>query len=482
MNMMTACASCFSDDNLRIIIAECLDYADLCALELTARTWRITSLRAFHTLRTSRPYKLRTFKDSSLYDTDKKICAGVYNSRSGLPDTMFLIGGSFGSPFTDTCSLADQPGSLVGTQIRSLNLPVRIGSAAFTQEVDGSLLVLGGWNDADEVSLQVYLQTSTSHHFQIFVSQTVLSDIFQLANRLSSPKDRSWRRVGSLPRPLCFPAAESGLHGDLLVIGGGCSPYRGGVAYKSCLLRRVEQPEMWSTGVVPPLHGARCGHSAVTTFDGSILVAGGYAGGTDYLSTVELLHPSFERWTQLPAMSVARSGMAMVLGPDGAVYTAGGSPDGTIGHKSLERFDLREGKWAKLSDMQYGRGYTAGVVSTWDTFYVCGGMDGLKFQSGMESYDFRKGLWSPAPLQEPFDFKAARQEIKGLTAEYDAACMATSEIDDNAALAAHDKYVRTLNEALTSRKEQLTAKCQSEWNSVDSETCKRACHLLLRAR
>jgi hypothetical protein len=151
MNFMTACASCFVDDNLRIIIAECLDYADLCALELTARAWRTTSRRAFYKLRSSSTYKLRTFKDSSLYDTDKKFCASVYNSRSGLSDTLFLIGGSFGSPFTDTCSLADQLGSLNGTQTRSLNLPVRIGSAAFTQELDGSLLVLGGWNDADEV-------------------------------------------------------------------------------------------------------------------------------------------------------------------------------------------------------------------------------------------------------------------------------------------------------------------------------------------
>lgn len=81
----------------------------------------------------------------------------------------------------------------------------------------------------------------------------------------------------------------------------------------------------------------RCGHAALTLFDGSVVTLGGYGGGSDYLRSVELLDPAMLRWISLPPMTVARSGPAAAVGPGGAIYVAGGSPDGSIGHKSLER-------------------------------------------------------------------------------------------------------------------------------------------------
>eukprot|EP01034_Spumella_vulgaris_P021306 gene21306-27336_t len=246
-----------------------------------------------------------------------------------------------------------------------------IGSAGACINHNGRIALIGGWDeDAEEA----------------------LSDV----RDISLTDDLPWQETRPLPRGLCFSAATSLTHGDILALGGGNSPYRGADVYSECLIkRRSSEDSAWLEDCVPSMQFHRCGHSAVTLLDDRVVVTGGYSGGENYLSSVEMLDlGAGGRWTVLPAMSVPRSGMALVLGPLG-VYVTGGSVDGIISNKSCERFDPREGKkWHRLCDMNEARGYTAGCVGSRDTFFVSGGCHEHRFTGGVEVYDFRADKWT----------------------------------------------------------------------------------------
>jgi hypothetical protein len=227
----------------------------------------------------------------------------------------------------------------------------------------------------------------------------------------------------------------------------------------------------------------------VTTFNDTILVTGGYAGGTNYLNSVELLSASLDRWTTLPPMSVARSGMAAVLGPDGAVYVAGGSPDGTIGHKGLERYDLREGKWTPLREMQCGRGYTAGCVGACDQFYVSGGLHNHKFQSGIEAYDFRTGLWTTQEVAPTAGLSDLIIQVKELTDRRDQLLdyihaltpqsPGVGEGDLRSVFTQAAQDLSELNERLAESARTLSWGRQAAQRQLSVDHFKRACHVLV---
>lgn len=362
-----SCQTCLTNADLCQRIAAFADCQDLLVLELVSRQWQSIVQIHFREVRNSREFKYIGFKDHDLYNTNKKMCCRISNQRRRGSSRVCVVGGSFGSLFTNCCMIEDRTDKLQGKRFPSLDIPIKLGSTASTYDSSGNILLVGGWDDMEEVILD------TVYHLDVHGRN-------------------GWTKQNPINQPRCFGAAERTIQGDVLFFAGGSSPYRGADCYTDCYIRKRHTAH-WSENILPPMQHTRCGHSAVTLFNDSILVAGGYAGGMDYLSSVELLDASLDRWINLPPMSVPRSGMAAVLGPGGEVYIAGGSPDGSTGHKSLERFDLREGKWQTLASMHHGRGYTAGCISTWDAFLVSGGTDDLKFQGGMESYDFRSGVW-----------------------------------------------------------------------------------------
>lgn len=362
------------------------DSRDLLVLEVLSRQWQIVVRNQFRVMRNGQEFKYISFKEHDLYDSDKRMCCRISNQRTRGSSRVCVVGGSFGSLYTNNCMIEDRTDKLQGRLHPRLDIPIKLGSTASTYDSSGNILMIGGWDDLDEVILD------TVYHLDVH-----------------SPS--RWIKQDPINHPRCFGAAERTIQGDVLFFAGGSSPYRGADCYTDCYIRKRHTTK-WTENIVPSLQHARCGHSAVTLFNGSILVTGGYAGGFDYLSSVELLDASLDRWTSLPAMSVPRSGMAAVLGPGGEVYVAGGSPDGTLGHKSVERYDPREGKWQALESMHLGRGYTAGCVSTWESFFVSGGTHNMKFQGGMECYDFRSGHWrllKEAGSAETTDVGAADQ-------------------------------------------------------------------------
>jgi len=160
--------------------------------------------------------------------------------------------------------------------------------------------------------------------------------------------------------------------------------------------KRISSSLVWNKEAVPPLLAARCGHVSVSTFNDTIVTAGGYAGGAAYLSSAELYVPGAASWQELPNMLEHRSGAAACLSPYNEVVVAGGSPDGSLAHRSVERFDLRTGKWEFLAPMTRPRSYTAGCLGRDGLFYVTGGIKNARyeFDDTIDVYDFRANKWT----------------------------------------------------------------------------------------
>ena len=242
---------------------------------------------------------------------------------------MLITGGSLGtSQSSSTYFVEDKISRSEGRVLHeSHSLPAELGASGGCIDSFGQPLILGGW-DGDRTS-----------------------DLF-----LSFDVERGWTTLAPLHRPICYAAACTSIEGNIIISGGGSIPYRDGDVYDEVSINRYHKFNLLpsqsdvdgsigdrdalgeaSWMPLPSLLKKRCGHSAVTLFDDSIVVMGGYAGGVEYLSSVELFDWGSMSWYELPQMSVPRSGLAAVVGSGGSIYVAGGSPDGTIGTNTLNK-------------------------------------------------------------------------------------------------------------------------------------------------
>lgn len=163
---------------------------------------------------------------------------------------------------------------------------------------------------------------------------------------------------------------------------------------------RLLDGEAWRT--VGALLSPRCGLGLAVDPRGTLLyAAGGYAGGTNYLSTAEFFDTHTGKAHALPAMTAARSGPGAAYGPDGAVYMVGGSADGNNALASCERIDPREGRWQSIAPLPTARGYLSAVFSADGCLYAAGGaMDRVDEKwacDAFERFDPRAGAWARLP-------------------------------------------------------------------------------------
>eukprot|EP01035_Chromulina_nebulosa_P023663 gene23663-30685_t len=325
-------------------------------------------------------FKYLIYRNRTDFNSDKRICSRLHNNQRHQSGGIIVFGGTNEDCLLikESCQAYDSAtihieGRKLGNATTSI--PFHLSSLTSTSDSAGNILAIGGWNESNS---------------------SVNDAVFSLDTHYSY-SDMVWENHSRVLPQCCFSAATTTMYGDVILTGGGDSPYRGSAVFRDCFLWRGSGDGIhrgWEGGgVVPSMLQCRCGHAALTLFDSSVVALGGYGGGSDYLRSVELLDPFLSRWIPLPPMAVSRSGPAAVIGPGGAIYVAGGSPDGRVGHKSLERYDCREGKWESLADMHYGRGYTSGCVGASGNFFVIGGSHAATCPPGMECYDFIAQKW-----------------------------------------------------------------------------------------
>ena len=176
-----------------------------------------------------------------------------------------------------------------------------------------------------------------------------------------------------------------------VVAVAGCGG--GGGPTSSSTTTSVERVGKWEE--VGPLVEGRGGHTATLLGDGTVLVAGGSAGGEDVdgLRTAERFDPATGRWRPAGIMSTARAGHAATLLPDGTVLVTGG-----VRLATAEVYDPVADSWAEAPAMSVARnGHTVTLLRDGRVLAV-GGFPALDTPPAAtaEVYDPAARRWSPA--------------------------------------------------------------------------------------
>jgi hypothetical protein len=145
------------------------------------------------------------------------------------------------------------------------------------------------------------------------------------ATELWEPATGTFVGAGAMASPRMTFALNLLSDGSLLATGGVSTA--GGAP-----LRTVERwdPALRSWQAIPSLNVARLGHTATLLSDGSVVVLGG-AVPVESQSTIEVLDPSFNGWTQRSASAYQRSGHAALRLPFNRLLAAG--------NMAIERID-----------------------------------------------------------------------------------------------------------------------------------------------
>lgn len=250
---------------------------------------------------------------------------------------------------------------------------------AVVRSVTGALIVLGGMSaQYDEHGVPTTMRT--------------LASVESFANG-------AWTPLAPMRTARCCCSAALDVHGNIFVVGGGASMYRGATC-----LRTVERLDIGSGewAEAPAMESARCAVGVASSFEQNRLFAfGGYSGVLAYLDTAEALDMSAgtdARWVQLPPMSCQRAGCNAACGPDGRIYVLGGGPDGQRQWNTMEMLDPRTDTWQQSSALlRWGRHYNASAFGPDGFLYASGAFRHSGQLDVVERYDPRVDTWEELP-------------------------------------------------------------------------------------
>jgi hypothetical protein len=153
-----------------------------------------------------------------------------------------------------------------------------------------------------------------------------------------------------------------------------------------------------------------CGGNTMTMLnDGTVLVAGGYDGGGNALSSAESYSPTTGTFTSAGNMNTARSVFTAALLNNGTVLVAGGLDSSGNPLTSAELYDPVAKTFTSTGSMSTARSLHSETVLSDGTVLIAGGMDaGGNALSSAELYSPTSGTFSPiASLNVArFDFTA----------------------------------------------------------------------------
>ncbi len=274
----------------------------------------------------------RTEHTATLLDNGTVLVVGGYNNGDPKRDPIAAL---------NTAEIYD-PAKNIWSPVGSLP-----GTRAFhtaTLLKDGSVLVAGGASSSGGIGNNTVLKTAD----------------------LYNPVTKTWLPAGTMGVARIGHTATLLPDGTVLIVGAPSDPGSTGTSANSAELFTTTPKPTWS--VTGALTTARVDHAAVLLQDGTVLVIGGRGGlGTPgaVIGSSEIFITSTKRWAKGPDLGTARTGHTATLLADGSVLVAGGRAGGASGValNTAELLPLASSTWRPAGVMSVSRvGHTATLI------------------------------------------------------------------------------------------------------------------------
>jgi hypothetical protein len=292
--------------------------------------------------------------------------AALNTSRSGhtatmLPNGKVLATGGFDLTLAvlRSAELFDSStGSWTNTGSMTTN---RVGHTA-TLLLNGKVLVAGGYGGT-------------------FTPAVATAELFE-------PLTGKWTATGSMSANRSGHTATLLPNGNMLVTGG--TPDNSSF-FASLNSAEIFDPLTGTWTTISPMQDSRAGHRAILLPNGSVLVAGGVAGGLDPANTsAEIFDPATLSWKSASPMATGRQGPTMNLFPNGQVLVTGGYNLGYLA--SSEFYDPFTGQWHAAPSMNTARSSHTGTLLPNGKVLVAGGWTGNSATNVAELFDASQGF------------------------------------------------------------------------------------------
>jgi N-acetylneuraminic acid mutarotase len=264
-----------------------------------------------------------------------------------LPDGQVLVAG--GSASNDASASAELYDPATGSWTATGSMGEARADHTATLLLDGRVLVAGGFG---VTSAEVY-----------------------------DPRVGTWAPTGAMIADRAYHTATLLPDGRVLVVGG----FNSNRSTTSSENQATASAEIYDPGtgtwtLAATMAEPRAGHTATLLPDGRVLVAGGSTANDSLHATasVERYDPGTGSWLATGSMNVARVYAAATLLPDGSVLVAGGfsggsniEPTGAVAPAGL--FDPTSGAWTVTNRMTEARTYPTATLLVDGTVLVTGG-------------------------------------------------------------------------------------------------------------
>ena len=194
-----------------------------------------------------------------------------------------------------------------------------------------------------------------------------LASILVQPQNTASLSNNAWTPAAPMNVARSFSAFATLPNGSLLVAGA----FAGAVANSSLSSAELYNPNTNKWTMIAPMHVGRAGALAVTLNNGKVLVTGGL-GNRGVLTSCELYDPVTNTWTMTGNMSQPRFDHQIVLLNDGRVFVVGGDFGGTENNVT-ETYNPSSGVWTTDAPQSLARADMIAVKLPNGNVLVAGG-------------------------------------------------------------------------------------------------------------
>jgi N-acetylneuraminic acid mutarotase len=215
------------------------------------------------------------------------------------------------------------------------------------------------------------------------------------------PTHPGWNPTGNLNAARCGHTATLLASGKVLVVGGSggeCSS----IKTKTLNSAELYDPVTGSWSVTGSLKQPRTSHTATLLPSGLVLVVGGVvASATSFetISTAELYDPDAGDWKSTGNLIAQRAYHTATLLQNGTVLVAGGWGGGSGALDSAELYDPSTGTWSRTGNLITGRYWHTATQLQNGKVLVAGGLLDVapnrgQIEASAELYDPVSGAWT----------------------------------------------------------------------------------------